>query len=120
LHTVVASLFLRNFRQPPKPPNVTDAARDVATLQFDLTDADTTVQLRAGISSVSTANAHNIYRGTWLPLGKIKDGGKLGYILSKTPTEWGAAPELTPPSGPNADCSQPTATPLAPPVQVAQ
>jgi hypothetical protein len=50
----------------------------------------------------------------------MKDGGKLGYILSKTPTEWGAAPELTPPSGPNADYSRPTATPLAPPVQVTQ
>jgi putative alpha-1,2-mannosidase len=97
-----------------------DAASVVATSQFDLTDADTTVQLRVGISSVSIANAHNTYRGTWLPLDKMKDGGKLGYILSKTPTEWGAAPELTPPSGPNADYSQPTATPLAPPVQVTQ
>jgi putative alpha-1,2-mannosidase len=60
------------------------------------------------------------YQGTWLPLDKIKDGGLLTYTLSKTPTEWGAGEALTPPSGPSADYSQPTATPPPPAVQMIQ
>ncbi|MEP7452703.1 GH92 family glycosyl hydrolase [Phyllobacterium sp. SB3] len=52
------------------------------------------------------------YKGTWLPLDKIANGGKLSFTLSKLTTEWGAAPELTPPSGPNADYSKATAKPL--------
>ncbi|WP_207719712.1 GH92 family glycosyl hydrolase [Phyllobacterium pellucidum] len=57
------------------------------------------------------------YQGTWLPLDKIKDGGKLNFDLSTTPTEWGA--EWTPPSGPAGDYSKPTANPL-PGVQLIQ
>jgi len=60
-----------------------------------------------------------VYQGSWLPLDKIRDGGTLTYKLSATPTEWGAAPELTPPSGPSADYSKPTATQL-PVVQLVQ
>ncbi|EJM99971.1 GH92 family glycosyl hydrolase [Phyllobacterium sp. YR531] len=53
-----------------------------------------------------------VYSGTWLPLEKIAKGSKLSFTLSKLTTEWGAAPELTPPSGPNADYSKATAKPL--------
>ncbi|MBB3238083.1 putative alpha-1,2-mannosidase [Phyllobacterium endophyticum] len=49
------------------------------------------------------------YKGTWLPLDKIRHGGKLSFKLSDKPTEWGSAPELTPPSGPAADYSKSTA-----------
>ncbi|MDR6633717.1 putative alpha-1,2-mannosidase [Phyllobacterium sp. 1468] len=49
------------------------------------------------------------YKGTWLPLDKIRNGGKLSFTLSDKPTEWGSAPELTPPSGPSADYSKATA-----------
>ncbi|TXR49933.1 glycoside hydrolase family 92 protein [Phyllobacterium endophyticum] len=49
------------------------------------------------------------YKGTWLPLDKIRNGGKLSFKLSDKPTEWGSAPELTPPSGPAADYSKSTA-----------
>ena len=49
-----------------------------------------------------------VYQGTWLPLDKIRDGGKLSFKLSATPTEWGTAPELTPPSGPAADYTKAT------------
>jgi putative alpha-1,2-mannosidase len=59
------------------------------------------------------------YQGTWLPLDKIKDGGKLTFTLSKTPTEWGADDALTPPSGPDADYTQATAKDL-PAVQIVQ
>ncbi|MEK1889311.1 MAG: glycoside hydrolase domain-containing protein [Phyllobacterium sp.] len=51
------------------------------------------------------------YEGTWLPLDRIKDGGKLTFDLSATPTEWGS--EWIPPSGPNADYSKPTAAPVS-------
>ncbi len=40
-----------------KLKNTSPVANAVATLQFDLTDADKTVQLKVGISSVSAANA---------------------------------------------------------------
>ncbi|OLL28380.1 hypothetical protein BTH42_28005 [Burkholderia sp. SRS-W-2-2016] len=43
------------------------------------------------------------YNGSWLPLAQIADGGTLSYSLSATPTGWGAAADLAPPSGPNAD-----------------
>ena len=59
------------------------------------------------------------YPGSWLPLDKIKNGGTLKYTLSATPTEWGAGDDLTPPSGPDADYSKPTAKPL-PAVQLIQ
>ncbi|SDP93064.1 alpha-1,2-mannosidase, putative, partial [Phyllobacterium sp. YR620] len=59
------------------------------------------------------------YQGTWLPLDKIKDGGRLAYTLSKTPTGWGEDEALTPPSGPAGDYSKPTANPL-PGVQIVQ
>jgi predicted alpha-1,2-mannosidase len=49
------------------------------------------------------------YKGTWLPLDKIRNGGKLSFKLSTEPTTWGEAPELTPPSGPAADYSKATA-----------
>jgi putative alpha-1,2-mannosidase len=58
------------------------------------------------------------YPGSWLPLEKIANGGKLNYKLSADPTEWGAGDALTPPSGPSADYSKPTATP--PVVQLIQ
>jgi len=60
------------------------------------------------------------YQGSWLPLDKIKDGGMLAFGLSKTPTTWGADESLTPPSGPNADYTKPTATPPASEIQVIQ
>jgi putative alpha-1,2-mannosidase len=60
------------------------------------------------------------YQGSWLPLEKIADGGKLRYTLSAQPTEWGAGEALTPPSGPDADYSKPTATPPASAVQMIQ
>ncbi|MHC1547313.1 GH92 family glycosyl hydrolase [Phyllobacterium sp. K27] len=53
-----------------------------------------------------------VYSGTWLPLEKIAKGGKLSFALSKLTTDWGAAPELTPPSGPSADYGKATAKPL--------
>ncbi|HGO6146951.1 TPA: glycoside hydrolase domain-containing protein, partial [Burkholderia cepacia] len=49
------------------------------------------------------------YAGSWLPLGKIANGGTLSYTLSAAPTQWAAADNLTPPSGPNADYTQMTA-----------
>lgn len=49
------------------------------------------------------------YAGSWLPLGKIANGGTMSYALSATPTQWAAADNLTPPSGPNADYTQMTA-----------
>ncbi|RQT29573.1 glycoside hydrolase domain-containing protein [Burkholderia contaminans] len=49
------------------------------------------------------------YAGSWLPLGKIANGGTMNYALSATPTQWAAADNLTPPSGPNADYTQMTA-----------
>ncbi|AMU11147.1 alpha-mannosidase [Burkholderia cenocepacia] len=49
------------------------------------------------------------YAGSWLPLGKIANGGTMRYALSATPTQWAAADNLTPPSGPNADYTQMTA-----------
>ncbi|KUY69533.1 GH92 family glycosyl hydrolase [Burkholderia cepacia] len=49
------------------------------------------------------------YAGSWLPLGKIAGGGTMNYALSATPTQWAAADNLTPPSGPNADYTQMTA-----------
>jgi putative alpha-1,2-mannosidase len=60
------------------------------------------------------------YQGSWLPLEKIKEGGKLRYTLSAEPTEWGAGDALTPPSGPLADYSRATATPPAGAVQLIQ
>lgn len=53
------------------------------------------------------------YSGSWLPLAKIGDGGTLSYVLSDKPTDWASDPGLTPPSGPGADYTQPTA-PVAP------
>lgn len=49
------------------------------------------------------------YKGTWLPLDKVRNGGKLSFKLSAAPTDWGSAPELTPPSGPAADFTKATA-----------
>lgn len=49
------------------------------------------------------------YAGSWLPLDKIKGGGTLSYTLSPTPTDWASDPALTPPSGPDADYTRPTA-----------
>ncbi|WP_107311534.1 GH92 family glycosyl hydrolase [Burkholderia metallica] len=49
------------------------------------------------------------YAGSWLPLAKIANGGTMRYALSATPTQWAAADNLTPPSGPNADYTQMTA-----------
>jgi predicted alpha-1,2-mannosidase len=60
------------------------------------------------------------YQGSWLPLEKIKEGGVLRYTLSAEPTEWGAGDALTPPSGPLADYSKATASPLARAVQLIQ
>jgi putative alpha-1,2-mannosidase len=60
------------------------------------------------------------YQGSWLPLEKIANGGKLSYKLSADPTEWGAGDALTPPSRPSADYSKPTATPPAGAVQLIQ
>ena len=53
-----------------------------------------------------------VYQGSWLPLDKVADGGTLSYKLSTTPTEWGAGDALTPPSGPDADYTKPTAKEL--------
>ena len=53
------------------------------------------------------------YQGLWLPLDKIRDGGKLNFKLSATPTAWGEDDSLVPPSGPGADYSKPTAKPPA-------
>lgn len=53
------------------------------------------------------------YKGSWLPLDKIRNGGMLKYALSATPTDWGEGDDLTPPSGPGADYSRPTAKPLS-------
>lgn len=53
------------------------------------------------------------YQGLWLPLDKIRDGGKLNFKLSATPTAWGEDDSLVPPSGPNTDYSKPTAKPPA-------
>jgi predicted alpha-1,2-mannosidase len=49
------------------------------------------------------------YSGTWLPLERIAKGGKLSFTLSEKPTDWGSAPELAPPSGPDADYGKATA-----------
>ncbi|MDN7933928.1 glycoside hydrolase family 92 protein [Burkholderia metallica] len=49
------------------------------------------------------------YAGSWLPLAKVANGGTMRYALSATPTQWAAADNLTPPSGPNADYTQMTA-----------
>jgi putative alpha-1,2-mannosidase/outer membrane murein-binding lipoprotein Lpp len=46
--------FHATFDKPLKSSSVAD---DAATLQFEVTDADKSVQLKVGISSVSTANA---------------------------------------------------------------
>lgn len=56
---------------------------------------------------------HTPYQGLWLPLDKIRDGGKLNFKLSATPTAWGEDDSLVPPSGPNADYSKSTAKPPA-------
>ena len=53
------------------------------------------------------------YQGLWLPLDRIRDGGKLNFKLSAIPTAWGEDDSLVPPSGPNADYSKPTAKPPA-------
>lgn len=53
-----------------------------------------------------------VYQGSWLPFGKIENGGTLSYTLSAEPTTWGEGEALTPPSGPNADYTQPTARPV--------
>lgn len=52
------------------------------------------------------------YQGSWLPFGKIENGGTLTYTLSAEPTSWGEGDALTPPSGANADYTQPTAKPV--------
>ncbi|WP_323120236.1 glycoside hydrolase domain-containing protein [Burkholderia alba] len=49
------------------------------------------------------------YAGSWLPLQTVADGGTLSYMLSSTATDWAAAENLTPPSGPNADYTRMTA-----------
>ncbi|WP_206607222.1 GH92 family glycosyl hydrolase [Rhizobium tubonense] len=49
--------FYATFNKPLKSTSATDAGGDVATLQFDLADADKTVDFRVGISSVSIDNA---------------------------------------------------------------
>ncbi|WP_244133004.1 GH92 family glycosyl hydrolase [Burkholderia metallica] len=49
------------------------------------------------------------YAGSWLPLAKVANGGTMRYALFATPTQWAAADNLTPPSGPNADYTQMTA-----------
>lgn len=49
------------------------------------------------------------YSGSWLPLDRIADGGSLRYKLSPTATDWAAADNLTPPSGPDADYDRMTA-----------
>jgi predicted alpha-1,2-mannosidase len=59
-----------------------------------------------------------VYDGTWLPLDKIRNGGKLGFALSDGPTQWGMAENLAPPSGPAADYTKATALYLAGPVDV--
>lgn len=65
---------------------------------------------------IADMNLNNAaYQGSWLPLSKISNGGTLTYTLSATPTEWGAGDALTPPSGPAADYSRPTAQPIAAP-----
>jgi predicted alpha-1,2-mannosidase len=51
------------------------------------------------------------YNGSWLPLAQIANGGTLSYTLSATPTNWGTAANLTPPSGPNADYTKSVAAP---------
>ena len=51
------------------------------------------------------------YKGSWLPLNKIKDGGKLSYVLDAQPTDWGSGDALTPPSGPAADYGEATGKP---------
>jgi len=56
---------------------------------------------------------HTPYQGLWLPLDKIRDGGKLNFKLSAIPTAWGEDGSLVPPSGPNADYSKSTAKPPA-------
>ncbi|AOJ33719.1 GH92 family glycosyl hydrolase [Burkholderia metallica] len=59
------------------------------------------------IQSLTVSGAD--YAGSWLPLAKIANGGTMRYALSATPTQWAAADNLTPPSGPNADYTQMTA-----------
>ncbi|MDR5783060.1 GH92 family glycosyl hydrolase [Caballeronia sp. LZ065] len=49
------------------------------------------------------------WKGSWLPLAAIANGGTLTYTLSSTATMWAGASTLTPPSGPAADYTQPFA-----------
>ncbi|MDR5761752.1 GH92 family glycosyl hydrolase [Caballeronia sp. LZ035] len=49
------------------------------------------------------------WKGSWLPLAAIANGGTLTYTLSSTYTTWAGGTALTPPSGPAADYTQPYA-----------
>ena len=51
------------------------------------------------------------WKGSWMPLADIANGGTLTYTLSATPTSWASGTALLPPSGPAADYTQPLAQP---------
>ena len=74
------------------------------------TDRDATASpFIAGLSLDGRA-----YASSWLPLREVHQGGRLAFTLASRPTGWAASDAVTPPSGPDADYSRPTANRTGP------
>lgn len=71
------------------------------------TDDNALLNNKPFISSVKLNGQE--WKGSWLPLAAIANGGTLSYTLSSTYTPWASGSALTPPSGPAADYTQPFA-----------